>query len=432
MTESARPEGAMTTGTATWIDRCLWWHLYPLGFTGAPIREEDAAGAGPGGGLARIARWLDYAVELGVSGLALGPVFASQTHGYDSVDQLRIDPRLGNLDDVDDLVAACKERGLRVLLDGVFNHVGSEHPLFQQAMREGPDGEYASFFRIDWDAPGGARAADFEGHSSLVALNHDSRQVAAYVTSVMSCWLDRGVDGWRLDAAYAVAPQFWATVLPEVRAAHPDAWFVGEVIHGDYAGLVAASGMDSVTQYELWKATWSSIVDRNFFELDWTLSRHNALLDRFTPMTFVGNHDVSRIASTVGDAGAVLALVILLTTGGVPSIYYGDEQALTGVKEDRLGGDDAVRPEYPDDPGRLPERGRWMYRIHQDLIGLRRRHPWLVTARTTTVSLTNTSYVYRARAAQGDNSLQVELDVTDGPRARVLDGDGNVLFAFGG
>jgi glycosidase len=190
--------------------------------------------------------------------------------------------------------------------------------------------------------------------------------------------------------------------------------------------------MDSVTQYELWKATWSSIVDRNFFELDWTLSRHNELLDRFTPMTFVGNHDVSRIGSTVGDAGAVLALVILMTTGGVPSIYYGDEQAFTGVKEDRLGGDDAVRPEFPDDPGLLPDHGRWMYRIHQDLIGLRRRQPWLVTARTTTVSLTNASYAYVVHAAQGEGSLRVELDITDGPRARVLDGDGSVVFSFGG
>jgi len=412
-----------------WIDHCVWWHVYPLGFTGAPIRDQDA---GPGGGLARIGRWLDYAVELGVSGLALGPVFASQTHGYDSIDQLRIDPRLGGMDDLDDLVVACKARGLRVLLDGVFNHVGSEHPLVRKALREGPDGPYASFFRIDWDAPGGVQVGTFEGHDSLVALNHESPQVADYVTSVMDSWLDRGIDGWRLDAAYAVAPEFWASVLPTVRGRHPDAWFVGEVIHGDYAGLVAASGMDSVTQYELWKAIWSSIVDRNFYELDWTLSRHNELLDRFTPMTFVGNHDVSRIASTVGDAGAVLALVILMTTGGVPSIYYGDEQAFTGVKEDRLGGDDAVRPAFPDDPSLLSDQGRWMYRIHQELIGLRRRHPWLVTARSTTVSLTNTSYVYEARAAQGDGWLRVELDVADGPRARVLDGDERVHFAFGG
>ena len=164
----------------------------------------------------------------------------------------------------------------------------------------------------------------------------------------------------------------------------------------------------------------------------WSPLEDAELLERFTPMTFVGNHDVSRIASTVGDAGAVLALVILMTTGGVPSIYYGDEQAFTGVKEDRLGGDDAVRPEFPDDPGLLPDHGRWMYRIHQELIGMRRRHPWLVTARTTTVSLTNTTYVYLARAAQGDGWLRVELDVVDGPRARVLDGDGDVVFAYGG
>lgn len=412
----------------SWSDDCIWWHVYPLGFTGAPIRDPEA---GIAHRLSRLGEWLDYAVELGVSGLSLGPVFASQTHGYDSVDQFRIDPRLGDLADFDRLVASCRDRGLRVALDGVFNHVGASHPYFTQAMREGPGSRYAPFFRIDWTAPGGAQVGEFEGHDSLIALNHDNPQVAQYVTSVMNYWLDRGIDGWRLDAAYAVSPTFWSAVLPAVRATHPDAWFVGEVIHGDYAGFVAASTLDSVTQYELWKAIWSCLVDRNFFELDWALARHNESLALFTPMTFIGNHDVTRIASKVGDRGAVLALVVLATTGGVPAIYYGDEQAFTGIKQDRLGGDDAVRPPFPDAPDQLAGWGTWMYRAHQDLIGLRRRHPWLVDARTETVSLTNTHYVYLARAARGPQSLRVELAVAGSPSAVVSDDLGNALFRYG-
>ena len=117
-------------------------------------------------------------------------------------------------------------------------------------------------------------------------LNHDSDEIAELAVSVLSYWLGRGASAWRLDAAYAVPPSFWARVLPRVRSEFPDAWFVGEVIHGDYRGIVERSSMDSLTQYELWKAIWSCLLDENFFELDWCLNRHNAFLDAFVPLTF--------------------------------------------------------------------------------------------------------------------------------------------------
>jgi glycosidase len=329
-------------------------------------------------------------------------------------------------------VAACRERGLRIVLDGVFNHVGRRHPWFVEAIAGGPDGPAPGDFRIDWTAADGPRAENFEGHDSLVAFDHSSDRVVDEVASVMNYWLDRGIDGWRLDAAYAVDPRFWARVLPRVRERHPEAWILGEVIHGDYAGIVEESGMDSVTQYELWKATWSSLVDRNFFELDWNLTRHNELLARFTPNTFIGNHDVTRIATRVGPQAAVLALVVLMTTGGIPSIYYGDERAATGLKEDRFGGDDAVRPAFPDSPAALSGDGAWMLRTHQQLIGLRRRNPWLVSARTETVTLTNTRYDYVTRSADGEHSLTVGLDVSGTtPRATIRDENGTVLFPDG-
>src|SRR5690606_5779616 len=150
-------------------------------------------------------------------------------------------------------------------------------------------------------------------------------------------WLRRGISGWRLDAAYAVVPSFWAKVLPRVRSEFPDAWFVGEVIHGDVVAIVEQSGLDSLTQYELWKATWSSLKDGNFFELDWCLQRHNELLKTFVPQTFVGNHDVTRIATTLEAPRAALAHVVLFTVAGIPSVYYGDEQAFHGTKSERVG-----------------------------------------------------------------------------------------------
>jgi glycosidase len=411
--------------TPQWTEHAIWWHVYPLGFCGAPIRDADMT---PVPRLHRLTNWLDYAVKLGASGLLLGPIFASQSHGYDSLNQFRIDPRLGNDADFDAFVAACKERGLRILLDGVFSHVGAQHPDVLQALAEGPNGPKAGLFDIDWNAPSGAIPRVFEGHSSLVRLNHASEQAVEYTTQVMNHWLARGIDGWRLDAAYSVSTDFWARVIPQVRRQHPDTWFLGEMIHGNYSRFVAESGVDSVTQYELWKAIWSSLKDKNLFELDWTLTRHNEFLASFTPNTFIGNHDVTRIASTLGPDGAVTALAILLTLGGIPSIYYGDEQGLTGIKEQRLGGDDAVRPEFPETPGELSAQAQNIYRAHQDLIGLRRRNPWLTTAATTKLHLDNKRYRYRSTAADASAHLDVDIDLTTVPSATITDASGQVLW----
>ena len=412
----------MTTSAAGepgWVQDAIWWHVYPLGFVGA---EADAAGSRPvAHRLGHLAGWLDHAVELGASGLALGPVFASETHGYDTTDHLRVDPRLGDDADLDALFAACRERGLRVLLDGVFNHVGRRHAAYQAVLEQGPGAPTASWFRLRW--PGGADAwtpgvrpehDDFEGHRHLVALDHRSPAVADHVVEVMTHWLDRGADGWRLDAAYAVPASFWAQVAGRVREHRPDAYLMGEVIHGDYAAFVGESHLDSVTQYELWKAVWSSLNDANFFELDAALRRHDALLDRFVPCTFLGNHDVTRIASRLSDDRHLAhALVVLLTTAGTPAVYAGDEHAFRGVKEDRAGGDDAVRPPFPASPGDLSPLGLPTFRLHQELIGLRRRHRWLHTARTTTLHLTNEQLVYEA--VGGGERLVVALSVADGP-----------------
>ena len=404
-----------------WVEHVIWWHVYPLGFVGA--FPSDAAPQAHEHRLRHIAEWFDHAIALGASGIALGPIFASRTHGYDTTDHYRIDPRLGDDQDFDYLIAQARRRGLRVLLDGVFNHVGTDFARYREAVH---DDDAARWFR---GRPG--RFDTFEGHDGLLTLNHDNSEVADYTADVMAHWLRRGADGWRLDAAYAVPQQFWASVLPKVRQAHPDAWFVGELIHGDYAAVVRETGLDSATQYELWKAIWSGLNDGNFFELDHALQRHNDFQKAFAPLTFIGNHDVTRIASQLEHPEHLAhALVILMTVGGVPSIYAGDEFGYRGVKEERFGGDDAVRPEFGSPPAELDERGVEIWSLHQYLIGLRRRHPWLYAASTTSRRLENEQYVYESR--HGDQALIVALNIGEKPlRMRLDSGRAEVIAGSG-
>ncbi|QLD10831.1 alpha-amylase family glycosyl hydrolase [Microbacterium oleivorans] len=433
---------------SNWVETVMWWHVYPLGFTGAPIRPDGSDGDERDSAvvhrLARIEAWLDHVVELGLNGLLLGPVFASSTHGYDTTDHFRIDPRLGDDDDIDRLIAAAHERGIRVLFDGVFNHVGRHHPAFRALEEQGPDADTAGLFRVRWDGwqPGDPVDADvFEGHDALVALNHDSPAVADLVVDVMTRWLGRGIDGWRLDAAYAVPPAFWAEVLPRVRAEYADAWFLGEVIHGDAARIVEESTIDALTQYELWQGIWHGIADRNLFELKHAIERNNELLSVFAPQTFVGNHDVTRIASAIGPELVPHALAVLFTVAGVPSVYAGDEYGYEAVKEERLGGDDAVRPAFADAPpvpSSLPASAQHLLRTHQQLIALRRQHPWLHRAHTDVIHTDNTAMVLRT--ATGDAAVITALNLADVPvtvaiadATRVLAGaadlqDGNAIL----
>ena len=394
----------------SWADHAILWHVYPLGFTGA---EADALPPGEPARhrLRQLDGWLDYAVELGCNGLLLGPVFAAETHGYDTTDHFRIDSRLGDDADFDTLVDAAGQRGLRLILDGVFNHVGRSFPAFRAAVAGGPSSPAARWFKRTAD---GTDYAVFEGHGHLVELDHDEPAVLSYVIEVMSHWLGRGAGGWRLDAAYAVSPAFWAKVVPAVREAFPDAWFLGEMIHGDYAAYASEAGLDSVTQYEVWKAIWSSLNDRNFYELDHALGRHNAFLDGELAQTFVGNHDVTRLATALNDERHFShAVAILCCVGGVPSVYYGDEQGMRGLKEDREGGDDAIRPAFPSGPSELAPGGWRHYRLHQRLIGFRRRHPWLVRARTEAARLEPSALALRLRGDQPGEQALLLLNTGD-------------------
>lgn len=406
----------MTSTTPEWVNNVIFWHAYPLGFTGA----EPVAVPGRADRLPHLINWLDHAIAIGCNGLLLGPVFASETHGYDTVDHFRIDTRLGDEDGFANLLAEAHRRGIRVVLDGVFNHVARSNPIALRAEAAGPGTPAGEWLRwVD------GHIHCFEGNLNLPELNLSNPEVQDYVVAVMNHWLAVGADGWRLDAAYAPGAAAWAPITARVRAAHPEAWLVGEVIHGDQPEFVATSGVHSVTQYELWKAIWSSLNEANFWELNHALSRHAKFCETFMPQTFIGNHDVTRIRSQLNDDRHLAhALALLAFLPGVPSIYYGDEHGYTGVKEQRPGGDDEVRPPMPSTPEQLSGLGDSIMAMHQEWLGIRRRHPWLQRAEVAVLKVTNETIAISCRPASGGEpagadaaqELVLALDVATEPK----------------
>ena len=402
------------------LDHTIWWQVFPLGALGAPIRDRDLAteAAQPNPHrLARLDPWLDYLLELGCNGLLLGPIFESVSHGYDTLDHYTIDRRLGTSEDFDHLIAACQKRGINVMLDGVFNHVADSHPRAAELGKR--------------DATGAPEK--WEGHGGLTKLDHTNPATVDLVTDVMLNWLRRGIAGWRLDVAYEVPPEFWATVTARVREEFPNALFVGEMIHGDFASFVRESTLDTVTQYNLWKAIWSSIKETNFWELDWALTGHAEFCETFTPQTFISNHDVERIATTVGPEGAVLAAAVLLTVPGMPSIYYGDEQGFTGRKLEGFSADDELRPPLPTSPNELALLGKALFHLHQGLISIRRRHGWIARGIVVVDRKTNETIDYTVTNPDNPaDTVRVGLAL-EPRRAVVITGaGGETLFEWDG
>ena len=399
-----------------WTAGRTWYQIHALRALDCPDQNPDPHADAPlDRRLRGLEPWLDHVAELGAGGLLLTPIFASLTHGYDTVDPFRIDQRLGDEDDLSWLVAACHHRDLRLLLDGVFNHVSRAFGLFSDVIEHGGRTSASQWFRgdVDVDGPDGFGYDTFEGHGHLVALDHSAPEVLDWAVDVACHWLERGIDGWRLDAAYAVPTAFWSRFSQRVLERFPDAYLLGEVIHGDYPAFVRDSGLHAVTQYELYKAIWSSLHDRNPFELSSSLERHADFARTFVPHTFTGNHDVTRLRTQVGDPGLTgHALAVLCSVPGTPGIYYGDEFGVEGHKEEREGGDDAIRPPLSELPSGADDP-TGLLQLHRDLLGLRRVRPWLDTGSLEVLDVSNDHLRYRVTG--DDRALAVILNVGTEP-----------------
>lgn len=338
-----------------WARDAVFYHIYPLGLCDAPHHNDFVTAPQPR--LAHIADWSEHLRTLGVTAIYLGPVFESGTHGYDTADYYRVDRRLGDNSTLTDLIATLHTSGIRVILDGVFHHVGRDFWAFRDVQQNLERSAYRDWFAgIDFSkrSPLGDPFSYecWSGHASLVKLNLHHPAVRAHLLGAVQQWIEQfNIDGLRLDVADALDEGFLRDLASHCRSLNPEFWLVGEVIHGDYRRWVNLAMLDSVTNYECYKGLYSSHNDRNYFEIAYALNRQFGEHGIYRDMplyTFADNHDVSRLASTLRDPAHLYPLYALLfTMPGVPSIYYGSEWGIGGVKG--LHDDWVLRPhlEWP-------------------------------------------------------------------------------------
>lgn len=320
----------------TWWNDAFFYHIYPLGCCGAPHANDFA----PAPRLRRLAPWLEHMRTIGADALLLGPVFQSETHGYDTTNYFMVDNRLGTDDDLAWLVGEAHRLGIRVVLDGVFNHVGRSFFAFRDILEKGAQSRFADWFSLSFDArsPLGDQFSyePWRGHYELVKLNTGHPEVRAHLFHAIEEWIGKyNINGVRLDSADCLDLGFQKELARHCKALKPDFYCMGEVIHGDYSRWLNAGGLDAVTNYVLHKGLWSSHNDGNYFEAAYTCRRQFEQERFLGPLyMFADNHDVTRIADRLNDSQNLYPLHILLfTLPGTPSVYYGSEYGIQGVKK---------------------------------------------------------------------------------------------------
>jgi glycosidase len=324
----------------------IFYHIYPLGALGVlDAPREPRPGPGP---IARIADWIPALERVGANALLLGPVFESERHGYDTTDLLSVDRRLGSNQDLSQLARQLGQRGISLVLDAVFNHVGRSHPIVRDVVEKGAGSAHArwiSGFDPSRGGPGGLPFSyeGWAGNYDLVKLDTGNPEVREHLIGAALRWIEEfGISGLRLDAANCLDCGFLDELGRRCRAQVPDFFLFGEAVHGDQYRSLLEAGLDSVTNFEACKGLWSSINDRNFFEIGWTLERlfgENGLCKGKALYSFADNHDVDRVASLLRDPAGLYPLYgLLFSMPGVPSIYYGSE---FGIQGRRREGDDS-------------------------------------------------------------------------------------------
>ena len=383
---------------STWYEQAIFYHMYPLGITGAPKINVQTEVTDR---FKELDQWIPHIRSLGCNAIYIGPLFESSSHGYDTRDYKLVDRRLGTNDDFREFTKLCHENGIKVVVDGVFNHTGREFFAFKDIQEKKWDSPYKDWYKgvnFGWQSPLGDPFGyeAWQGHFELPCLNLYNQQVKDYLFDVIRFWVDEfDIDGIRLDCANILDFNFMKEMRAKTASMKPDFWLMGEVIHGEYGRWVNDGMLHSVTNYELHKSLYSGLNDHNFFEIAHNVRRLEAIGTKL--YTFLDNHDENRIASKLNKkAHLPLAWTLLFTLPGIPSIYYGGEWALEGTRTRES--DAALRPCI------TLEEGEAKHSDLTDLIAkLARIHteqPEFHGERYQELLLTNRQYAF-ARHAQG-------------------------------
>ena len=332
-----------------WAYESVFYQIYPLGFCGAPFENDGKLVHR----IDKVQEWIPHFKKLGINAIYFSPIFESDTHGYNTRDYTKVDCRLGTNEDFARLVKELHDNDIRVIIDGVFNHVGRGFGPFQDVLKNREQSQFVDWFaRIDFNGNSnyndGLWYEGWEGNYDLVKLNLYNPAVVQYLFDAVDLWIDDfDIDGIRLDVAYCLDYGFLRNLRAHCDSKKEDFFLVGEVLHGEYGRMLNDMNIHSVTNYQCYKGIYSSFNSRNMFEImhsllrlfgpeDWTVARGSHLL------SFCDNHDVTRIASIINDERYLpLVYALVFTMPGIPIVYYGSEW---GAKGDKSQGDQALRP----------------------------------------------------------------------------------------
>ena len=331
-----------------WAENSVFYQIYPLGFCGAPFENDGITTSR----ILKVIDWIPHIQDLGANAIYFSPVFESDTHGYNTRNYRQIDCRLGTNEDFKKVCDELHRAGIKVVLDGVFNHVGRGFFAFQDVLKNRENSPYVSWFsRIDFGGNSGYNDGlwyeGWEGNYDLVKLNLRNEEVINHIFESIRFWAEEfDIDGLRLDVAYCLDKDFLKRLHYFCNDLKPEFWLLGELLHGDYNQFVNQDMLHSCTNDECYKGLFSSFNSMNMFEIvhsllrqfgpeNWTLYRGKHLL------CFVDNHDVSRIASNLTNEKH-LPLIYAMEFGmpGIPCVYYGSEW---GAKAHKNEGDPALR-----------------------------------------------------------------------------------------
>ena len=431
-----------------WYDGAVFYHIYPIGMTGAPRTNTFEAGEHR---LNKLLDWLPHIKEIGCDAIYIGPLFESVAHGYETADYKKLDSRLGDNNDFINFVKACHEIGIKVIVDGVFNHVGREFFAFKDLKEHRENSAYRDWFKnihFDWnnDYNDGLYYDSWDGHGTLVNLNHQNPAVREYFLDVARFWISEfDIDGIRLDAADVLDFTFMRELRSVTDSCKQDFWLLGEVIHGDYTRWVNNEMLHSVTNYWLHKALYSGHNDHNYFEIAHTVKRCTDMGMHIANAfyNFVDNHDVARIITKLNNKAHFFPVhVLLYTLPGKPSIYYGSEFAIEGEKKPYA--DEILRPELKIEDYKDAVNTNENTKRIAALGNMRLNNQWVGEAGYRELLLTNRQYAFLreygdkrlvAIVNNDDNDADINLNIggfTELFSGETRDFDGNMYVNIAG